>query len=62
MIEISLRACRINAKLSRNELAQKLGVSYATIVSWELGKTQPKLDQIRKYSEICGIPIEYINA
>lgn len=61
-MNISLKACRINAKLSRNELAKKLGVSYSTIVSWELGKTQPKLDHIRKYSQICGIPIEFINS
>lgn len=60
-MNISLKACRINAKLSRSELAEKIGVSYSTIVSWENGKTQPKLNQIRMYSDICGIPIEFIS-
>lgn len=60
MPKISLEAARINAKLTQKELAEILGVSNATIVNWESGKTEPNLSQLKKISELSGIPMDFI--
>ena len=60
MPKITLEAARVNAKLTQKELADILGVSNATIVSWEKGNTEPSVSQLRKISEISGIPMDFI--
>lgn len=60
MPKISLEAARVNAKLTQKELAKILGVSNTTIVNWEKGKSEPNLAQLRKISEISGIPLDFI--
>lgn len=40
MKQISLAAARVNAGLTQQELAEKLGVTRKSIQNWELGKTQ----------------------
>lgn len=60
MPKISLEAARVNAKLTQKELAEKLGVSNATIVNWEKGNSEPNLTQLRKISELSGIPLDFI--
>ena len=60
MPKISLEAARVNAKLTQKELAKILGVSNATIVNWEKGNSEPNLTQLRKISELPGIPLDFI--
>lgn len=60
MPRISLEAARVNAQLSQKELANILGVSSATIINWEKGNSEPTLSQLRKLSELSGIPMDYI--
>lgn len=60
MPTISLEAARVNAKLTQKELADILGVSNATIVNWENGRTEPNLTQLKKISELSGIPMDFI--
>lgn len=57
---ITLEACRVNAKLKQQELADKIGVSRTTICNWEKGKTSPTSVQLQKISKITGIPMDYI--
>ena len=58
--KISLKACRINADLKQQELADKLDVSRDTIRNWEKGNTSPTIIQLQKISAITGIPINFI--
>lgn len=60
MPKISLEAARVNAKLTQKELAKILGVSNVTVVNWESGKTEPNLSQLKKISELSGIPMDFI--
>lgn len=60
MPRISLEAARVNAKLTQKELAELLGVSNVTIVNWEKGKSEPSAAQLRKISELSGIPMDFI--
>ena len=58
--KVNLAACRANAGLSQAEMAAKLGITPPTLVSWETGKTEPRLSALRMISKISGIPLEYI--
>ncbi len=60
MPRISLEAVRVNANMKQKEWAKTLGVSQATVVNWEKGNTEPSLSQLRKMSELSGIPMDFI--
>ena len=60
MPKITLEAVRINAKKTQKEWAELLGVTSSTVVNWEKGNTEPTLSQIRKMSELSGIPMDFI--
>lgn len=57
---ISIAAARTNARLTQKEFAAAVGVSLATVNNWESGKTEPTLSQLRRISEISGIPMDFI--
>lgn len=57
---ITLRACRVNAGLTQDELASKLGVSAATINSWEQGNTKITVDKLMALSELSNVPMNCI--
>ena len=53
-----LRALRSSLQLTQEQLAERLGVSFATVNRWEGGTTQPQkaaADAIRKLAEEAGI-------
>lgn len=60
MIQISLAAARVNAGLTQREVAEKMGVSKVTIVSWEKGRTLPNMATARKLAELYEIPLDNI--
>lgn len=60
MPRISLKAVRANADMEQKEWAKEVGVSVATVVNWEKGNTEPTLSQLRKMSELSGIPMDFI--
>lgn len=60
MPEISMKAARINAGLTQLELAKIIGVTRNTVANWETGKTEPSVVQLRKLSELSGVPLDFI--
>ena len=50
-----LSACRIQAGYSQAEVAEILGCSDKTIVSWETGKTAPKMEKAQELSDRIAI-------
>lgn len=60
MPKISLEAVRINANMTQTEWAKTLGVSKNTVSNWECGQSEPTLSQVRKMSELSGIPMDFI--
>ena len=58
--KLTIAAVRTNAGLSQAELAAKLNVDRSTVINWEKGKYTPSLQNLRKISELSGIPIDYI--
>jgi DNA-binding XRE family transcriptional regulator len=60
MTKISLEAARVNAGFTQREFAKELGVAHTTVVNWEKGNTEPNMSQLRKISELSGIPMDFI--
>ena len=59
-VRICLTAVRANAKMNQQEWADAIGVDKSTVFNWETGKTEPSYSQVRKMSELSGIPIDFI--
>ena len=59
-IRISLVAARVNAGLKQREMAEIIGVDTTTIHNWENAKSEPTASQLRKISEISGIPMDFL--
>ena len=59
--KISMRAARINAGKTQEEVATALKVSKKTIISWEKGKTSPTVEKAREFCHFCGIPYDAIS-
>ena len=62
MIEpkITLKAARVNAELTLDDVAERIGKSKQSIENWENGKTPIKYSDLLKLSEIYGMPVKYI--
>lgn len=60
-MKISLKAARVNANLTQQEVAEKLGVSKHTVINWENGKTHPKKCILILLSQFYNIDIDYFN-
>lgn len=52
---MTLRAARVNCNLTQAEAAAMIGISRATLASYEQGKTFPKVDTALKACELYGV-------
>lgn len=59
-IKISLEAARVNAGLTQEQAASKLGVSRGTVINWEKGKVAPRIPEMDRISKLYGIPVDFI--
>lgn len=63
-MKVTLKAARVNAGLTQNEAAKRIGVSKETLANWERGKSFPgtlKIPMIEKaynarYDDIIFLP------
>lgn len=59
-ISESIYALRNSLGLTQEQFAKKVGVSQSAINYWENGKRQPRLEQLKKISDILNIPLNEI--
>lgn len=59
-MQISLKAARVNAKLSQQSVANTLKISKSTLISWEKGRTAPDVLQMQKLCEIYKMSLNDI--
>lgn len=52
---ISLKAARVNAELTQEEAAKRIGVNKSTLQKWESGKCYPSTKHIPKITEVYNI-------
>lgn len=61
MLKISLTAARVNAGYTLDEVATAMHKSKSTIIAWEKGKADIKIQDFNKLCEIYKISKDYIS-
>ena len=54
-----MQQLRKGRKLTQQELADKMGVSRATISNYEVGRRAPHLSELKRFAEFYGIGLDY---
>ena len=60
-LKISLRAARVNAGLTQEQAADKIGIARQTLVNYETGKTFPDIKTLRRIADVYGIDKDRIS-
>ena len=55
-----MKACRVNANYTQNEISDKLGITRQQYIKWEKGIVKLKNFQKLSFSNVVDIPIENI--
>lgn len=58
--KFKLKAARVNKEMTQEDVANALNRNKQTIVNWENGVTEIKVNDLMRLSELYGIPIEYL--
>ncbi len=56
-ISNQIKTLRLAADMTQAELAERLGVTRATVTQWESGWSQPRMGKVQKLAEIFNISI-----
>lgn len=59
-MKIKLRAARVNAGLTQEQFAMRVGVSKMTVCDWERGKRRVKIYYLPIISQVLGVPVDDI--
>ena len=60
MVQMSLKAARVNAKLTQEKAAKLIGISVSTLKNWEKCVTFPKQPHIYKICEVYSVQYDQI--
>lgn len=55
-----LRAERESARLSQQDMADRLGLTKMTISHWEKGNRSIKASSLKDYCSVLGITVQYV--
>lgn len=58
-VGIKLQQLRKGRKLTQQELADKMGVTRATISNYEVGRRTPHLSELKRFAEFYGVGLDY---
>lgn len=59
-MQITLKAARVNAGLTLEQVEKSTGYARKTLSSWENNKTVPRADKLLRLCNLYGISIEHI--
>lgn len=59
-LKIRMAAARVNAEMTQEEVAKRMGVTKRTIINWENDKTIPSENDFKDYCRICGMEEKYV--
>lgn len=60
MIGDTLKSLREKTKLSQRAFAEKYDINQSTLASYELGKREPNIDMLIRFSRIYGVSVDYL--
>ena len=55
--KLTMKALRVNANLTQQELADAMGVSRASVIAWETGKTQISTVCLMAFCYVIGVKV-----
>lgn len=55
-----IKTARSNAGLTQRALAEKSGMATGTVQQYELGKRQPRIEQLQKIADALDVDINYL--
>lgn len=58
--QISLKAARVNADMTQEDVSKALKKNKQTIVNWENGITSISIVDFKKLAELYEIPMKYL--
>ena len=58
-VGIKLQQLRKGRKLTQQQLADKMGVTRATISNYEVGRRAPHLSELKRFAEFYGVGLDY---
>ena len=61
MVQISIRAARVNRGFSQKVAADRIGISTKTLGNWENGVTFPPADKIPVICDLYGVSYDQLN-
>lgn len=59
-MKLSLEALRVNVGMTQQDVADRLGVSRQTVMSWERGSIEPKGLVIYALAKLYGVELDSI--
>lgn len=59
-MKLTLKAARINAGFTQEQVKEKTGIARSTLTNWESGRNLPRSDKLKQICELYGISIEEI--
>ena len=59
-IKITLAAARVNAGMTQEQVAERIGLSKQTIISWEKGRTKPNPAEFDFLCRMYNMPKDFI--
>ena len=59
-MRVSIKAARVNANLTQDAFAKKIGVGVKTIQNWESGSSSPRADKMPEICKVLGCKIDDI--
>lgn len=57
---IQLKAARVNANLTQEDVAKKMGISKNTVVNYEKYRSKPSIDQAKELAKMYGLCVDDI--
>ena len=59
MIASRLKELRTSRRISQQKLANQLGVAQQTVAGWEVNRTEPSQDFLKRIAAYFGVPVSY---
>lgn len=56
----AIRTLRVKQNMTQTALAERIGMSVNAVSTWELGKSNPPKESIRRICEAFGVPTSYL--
>ena len=60
-ISTLILTARKDAKVSREKLAENIGVATTTVLRWEKGQMAPSFDAVQKIADFLNLPLSYFS-